>query len=116
VGNELELMQAGSIKGRRGKIVDKDAIAAPFELLSQKKSCCFLGNVSVGLISKAEDRDRVARRDHPLHLLHQLLLCSLVYPIRSLSERRLHACLPGRVRQQSVVARETGASVAQAGA
>src|SRR5689334_7435857 len=38
VGDQLELVEARSISGGRSEVMDKNAVTAPFQLLSQKKS------------------------------------------------------------------------------
>src|SRR5438477_3721949 len=93
-GDQLELVEAWRISGRCSEVMDENAIAAPFELLCQEKTRRFLGNMRLGLVGDAENRDRVARLDHVLHFLDELLLGSLVDPVRSFGQRRLQSDLP----------------------
>src|SRR4051794_7544812 len=64
VGDQLELVEARSISGGCRKVMDEDTVAAPLKLLRQKKSRRFLGNIRVGLVRNAKNRNYVARRCH----------------------------------------------------
>src|SRR4029077_3522327 len=104
VGQQLELVEAWRIRGSCSEVVDENTVAALLELLRQKKSCRFLGNIRIGLVRNAKNRNRVARADHLLYFVHQLLLGSLVYSVRSLGQRRFQSDLPSCVSQDTVVA------------
>src|ERR1700704_1116427 len=60
VGNLLELVEARRIGGSRSEVMDENTVATPLELLRQKKSRGFLGNVGVRLVRNAQNRDRIA--------------------------------------------------------
>src|SRR5262245_41872222 len=49
----LELVQARGIGGVRSEVVDENAAAAPLELLRQKESRRFLGDVGIRLVGDA---------------------------------------------------------------
>src|SRR5262245_8825640 len=116
IGDQLELVEAWRISGGCNEVMDKDTVAAPFELLCQKQSRGLLGDIRVRLVGDPQYANAVARLDHLQYFFDQLLLGLLIHPIRSLSQRGFQAYLPGRVSQETVVARETWATITQTGA
>src|SRR5262245_50387309 len=72
VRNLLKLVKAWRIGGSRSEVMDENAVAASLQLLRQEKPGCFFGDVCIGLVCNAENRDHVARPGHFIDSLDQL--------------------------------------------
>lgn len=113
IGNTFKLVQGRGV-GRVGrKIMDQHAITMPLELLRQKKSGRFLGNVSVWLVSHAQDRNHIVLFYHGSHFFNQILVRPLIHPVRRLGQRGFQTSLSRRVSQQTIVTRKTRSAIAQ---